>query len=116
MSGGREIRDIRKTEQLCRQVERRLSLVFAGELEDPILVGLVICSVTAIAGPSLLKVEVQLPSESDGVHRDAAIVLKKLAAATQWLRSEIAGAISRKRTPQIIFSLASSDHWDHCEN
>lgn len=111
----RAIRDVRKTQQLCRQVERRLSLVFAGELEDPILEGLVICSVTAVAGPSLLKVEVEVPETPDGVHRDAALVLERLAVATQWLRSEIAGAINRKRTPQIIFSFASSERWDHSE-
>lgn len=105
----RSNRDERKTQQLCRQVERRLSLVFAGELEDPVLEGLVICSVSAVDGTSLLKVEVCLPEQPDGAERDTALVLERLASATRWLRSEIAAAINRKRTPQIIFSLASSE-------
>lgn len=115
MSSRRSDRDLRKTQQLCKQVERRLSLVFAGELEDPQLEGIVIQSVTAVSGASLLKVEVSLSNEGDR-QNDEAQVLAKLEGATQWLRSEIAHAINRKRTPQIIFSLASSEVWDQGED
>jgi len=99
----RQRRDERKILQLCRQVERRLSLVFAGEIEDPALDGLVVQSVTAVAGAGVLKVDVALPDD-----RDETLVMRRLGAASSLLRGEVAAAIHRKRTPRLVFSLTSS--------
>ncbi|MBU1226563.1 MAG: hypothetical protein KJ698_05055, partial [Actinobacteria bacterium] len=99
-----------KTQQLCRQVERRLSLVLVGELEDAVLEGLAVVAVTPVAGPSILLVEVALPPGRESA--DAATVIERLSAASGYLRREIAAAISRKKTPQLTFRVVSHEPWD----
>lgn len=87
----------KKTQQLCRQVHRRLDLALA-ELEDPALDGLWVHSVTPEAGGRALVVHVIVRATEQ--IRDVA---GHLDAARSHLRSEVASAIHRKRTPQLQF-------------
>ena len=69
-----------------------------GELEDPLLQGLWVESVEPEGGGRTLLVHVAVD--------DAAAVLEvldRLKAAQGHLRSEIAAAIHRKRTPMLVF-------------
>ena len=103
--------DVHKTSQLCREVERQLTLVLEGEVEDPLLEGVQVTSVSPLDGTALLKVEVCIPED----HLDvASVVLARLNGAAGWLRREVASAIHRKRTPQLTFSLASDEARDTC--
>lgn len=97
--GPRRRKEDTKTEQLCRQVERRLSLAL-GELEDPVLGDVRIEAVEAGGGAELV-VLVRVPAG-----QDAGDALRALGAAKGRLRREMAEAIHRKRTPQLSFSLA----------
>jgi ribosome-binding factor A len=89
----------RKSRQLCRQVHEELELAF-GELDDPLLDGLAIFAVDVEAGGATLRVGVIVPDD-----RDPSAVRARLDAAKGQLRSEIASAIHRKRTPQLWFAL-----------
>lgn len=95
-------RDDAKLEQLCRQVERRLALTF-GELEDPLLQDVMIERIEPGFGAELVVI-VDLP---DG--RDVGETLSRLEALKGRFRSEVAEAIHRKRTPQLVFTVAQSD-------
>ncbi len=86
-----------KARQLCRQVQRRLDLALA-ELEDPILQGLWVQSVEQAPGGRALLVAVVVP-DLEAV----APTLARLEAARGHLRSEVAAAIHRKRTPHLQF-------------
>ncbi len=87
-----------KTLQMCRQVQRRLDLVLGGELSDPILQGLWVDSVVPESGGRSLLVHVIVDDVElvDDVRR-------RLSVARPHLRSEVAAAISRKRTPHLQF-------------
>lgn len=87
-----------KTMQMCRQVQRRLDLALGGALDDPVLQGLWVHGVIPEPGGRALLVEVVVddPTRADDVRRH-------LDAASGRLRSEVAAAIHRKRTPQLHF-------------
>lgn len=90
----------RKSKQLCRQVHRTLDLVLSGETRDELLGDLRIISVTsADASALLVTVIADVPPD----HFDRAEIEARLAKMSGRLRSEVAGAITRKRTPLLIF-------------
>jgi ribosome-binding factor A len=118
----------RHVQQLCRQVERTLSIVLAGEVADPILQNLSIESVTPAPDAGRLLVRVYEPGRgipapepastgadlNDDEHRRArakatssshADILERLARVRGLLRREVAAAITRKRAPELIFQL-----------
>lgn len=97
--GGSNSGSDRKRRQLCRQVHEELELAF-GDLDDPLLDGLAIFAVDVDAGGATLRVGVIVPDD-----RDPATVRARLDAAKGQLRSGVASAIHRKRTPQIWFAL-----------
>jgi ribosome-binding factor A len=87
----------RKCKQVCREVYRVLA---QAEPRDPHLEGLVVLEVAPAPDASRLAVRVQLAA---GVEVDAA-----LAALARWkggLRGEIAQALQRKRTPELVFEV-----------
>ncbi|MCX4247827.1 ribosome-binding factor A [Paraliomyxa miuraensis] len=92
-----------KSRQLCRQVQRRLDLALC-ELDDPLLQGLWVQSVEQEPGGRALVVEV-VTSDPAAV----APTLARLDAARGWLRSEVAAAIHRKRTPYLQFVVVTQD-------
>lgn len=100
-----------KASQLCKEVERQLALVLEGEVEDPLLEGVQVASVSPLDGTALLKVEISVPDDRQDV---AAAVLAHLNGAAGWLRREVASAINRRRAPALTFSLASEPISDQC--
>ncbi len=84
-------------------MQRQLNLVFAGEFEDPLLAGLYVEEVHALPGSSNLIIELIPTGDAPVAHER---LLARLNAARPRLRSEIAQAINRKRTPWIEFRIA----------
>jgi ribosome-binding factor A len=91
----------RKTLQLCHQVAETLNYVLSGECHDDILQSLQVIGVEPAPNASQLLVTVSPLLAEDKV--DPADVLARLNSAAGWLRSEVAGAIRRKRAPQLAF-------------
>jgi hypothetical protein len=95
-----DARHDRKTLQLCRQVQRALSLALAGESADEALRDLYVQSVEPLGSPGQLAVTVILPGYGGVTSAD---VLARLAAHTPRLRAAVAREISRKRVPNLSF-------------
>ncbi len=89
----------RKQDQLCRQVEERLGLVLAGDIDDPLLQELYVAGVEPEPGGVNLVVRLALPRADIS----AVAVLQRLAALRTFFRAEIAAAIHRKRAPGLLF-------------
>ena len=89
-----------KVMQLCREVERTLASVLAGDLGDGSLGGLVVVSVEPAPDGSRLLVTLVAPRDGD-----AEAVLARLRGLQGWLRSEIAQVVQRKRVPELAFCL-----------
>jgi ribosome-binding factor A len=97
----------RKALQLCGQVARTLAGVF-GECGDAVLRELLIESVVPAPNSSRLLVTVSMPSHvlelADEAPGDRACrVSKHLERAHGLLRAEVATAIHRRRTPDLLF-------------
>jgi hypothetical protein len=95
-SRGRRIEQ--KTHQLCRQVQRALNLALAadGAFDDVFVVG-----VSAASGCGRLVAHVTVPEG-----RSVGVALEELRARGPRLRAIVAGYISRKRAPELIFVVA----------
>lgn len=96
-------REQRKVDQLCRQVEERIGLVLAGEIDDPALQDLYVVDVVPEPGGGRLIVRLARPSGLDDV--PIAALLPRLDALRPYLRGEVAQAIHRKRTPDLVFQV-----------
>jgi len=92
----------RKSKQLCRQVHKTLDLVLSGETRDELLSDLRIVSVTSADTSALL---VTVIAEVPPDRFDRAEIEARLAKMSGRLRSEVAGAITRKGTPFLVFHL-----------
>lgn len=97
----------RKTLQLCKQVERALSLALAAEFNDPALRDLQVQSVEPAPNSGRLLVTVSLSPSADPIH--PAQVVTHLSRASGKLRCEIAAAIHRKKTPELAFCVVASN-------
>ncbi|HEY0192795.1 MAG TPA: hypothetical protein VGC42_16865 [Kofleriaceae bacterium] len=86
--------------QVCRQVFDALSLAM-GELDDPLIVELVLESVTP--APNASRVQINLMPARAGIDREAA--LAALAKVTPELRAQVAAELTRKRVPELVFQL-----------
>ena len=91
----------RKTYQICKQAEKTLTLVLAGESAETILRELIVCAVEP--NPDSKHLLVIVSANSTAVPLDENEVLKALQRAGGRLRSVLATTINRKRTPQISF-------------
>ena len=91
--------DNRKVRQLCGQVARAVSLSL-GTTGDVFLSQLMVDRVEPLKGATHLRVVVTCLPEAKLRPMEA---LRRLEGAKAWLRTEVAGAIHRKRTPQITF-------------
>ena len=96
----------RKDLQLCRQVAETLNLVFSGELNDDVLRNIVVGSVSPAPDASQLLVLLE-PMPGEAV--DPTLVMQRLTPIVGRLRSEIAAAITRRRTPKLLFQVVASD-------
>ena len=103
--GGRRGHD-RKVQQLCRQVQRTISLSLA-ECGDDLLRDLMVESVTPAPDATHLMVSV-MPSSSVLRTANVAEINLRLARIAGWLRHEVAGAITRKRAPELLFRVTGA--------
>src|SRR5262245_17009934 len=92
----------RKALQLCRQVEQTLHLVLAG-CADLHLNDLLVFNVTPFPDSTRLLVTLQ---SATGIVDDPARVLDRLRQAAGMLRNEVAIAIHRRKTPELVYRLA----------
>lgn len=90
----------RKTRQLCGQVAEAVSLALA-ECDDPVLNELLVEAVQPAPSASRLRVIVSAPPGAS-----APGIFEALEKVRGYLRHEVAGQISRKRTPELCFELA----------
>lgn len=91
----------RKVQQLCREVERTLSYAF-GECSDRRVRELTVMAVDPAPDGSRLQISV---SPSGPI--DVAATHEALLAARSFFRAEIAAAIQRKRTPELVFHIVA---------
>jgi ribosome-binding factor A len=95
----------RKTLQLCARVAEVLSLSLSGDGQDEMLIGWTVDAVVPVQGASLLLVLVRPLDPNDST--PTTNILSHLAAAKPRLRSEIARAIQRRKTPDLLFQVVS---------
>jgi ribosome-binding factor A len=89
-----------KTMQLCRQVQRALSLALSGECGDELLRAVWIDEVVPAPDASRLMVRLIVPARARATPAD---VMQNVARAQGRLRAEVAKAITRKRAPELFF-------------
>ena len=94
----------RKTLQLCREVERTLSAVLSGECDDDLLRELIVLSVVPAPNAGRLLVTIGLPKSSSVSVEE---VLERLLSKSGRLRSEVAAAVSRRKTPELAFRVVA---------
>ena len=94
----------RKTLQLCRQVQRAISMALAGECADEVLRDVYVDSVVPTGGAAQLLVKVVIPRHAALEWSD---VLQRLNAQSGRLRAIVARSINRKRTPNLTFIVIS---------
>jgi hypothetical protein len=98
----------RKTEQLCRQVQRALNFAFADRSIGEGMEGLYVDEVSPAPDCGRLLVHVLVP-----VSLQLRDVMIALGRETPRLRSEVAATITRKRAPELCFVPACADGGDH---
>lgn len=95
--------DHRKSRQLCRQVQKTLDLVLSGEMGSDLLGHLKIVSVQPGRDGSRLLITVSADLPPAQFNREA--IETQLALIQGRLRSEVAAAITRKKTPNLMFQI-----------
>ena len=93
----------RKTTQLCAQVQRTLSFLLETECSDECLQGFYVESVEPHPNAARLLVVLRQWDRRQSI--DLAAALQRLAALKGPWRSEVGRAISRKRTPDLVFQV-----------
>jgi ribosome-binding factor A len=93
----------RKALQLCRQAAEALAAAFTG-CGDAVLNGLQVVAVEP--APNAGRLRVTVAADPSAAQRDAAAVLEHLHRAAGLLRSEVAAAICRRKTPELTFRVA----------
>lgn len=96
----------RKDYQLCKEAQRILALILAGETADPLLRDLLVVAVEPEQGGRQLRVTVAHGAGTEPCSE--AEVLGALSAAQGLLRSELARSIHRKRVPVLLFCYAGT--------
>lgn len=91
----------RKTLQLCGQVAHIIESVLNGDLRDDDLSGLHVVSVVPTAHASRLLVTVAPGPCPPAV--SAETILSKLQAQSRRIRAEVSTAITRRKTPELVF-------------
>lgn len=106
----RQVKVDRKTLQLCGQVARVVESVLTGEIRDDDLAGLYVLSVTPNTHRGHLVVSVSPGAASSAA--SAEVILSKLQAQTRRIRSEVSAAITRRKTPELVFLFVPEPHLD----
>jgi ribosome-binding factor A len=100
----------RKALQLCRQVAEALNAALAG-CGDAVLSGLQVVSV--VPAPNAGRLLAMVAAAPSAAERDAAAVQEHLRRAAGLLRSEVAAAIHRRKTPELTYQVAVTEPADH---
>jgi ribosome-binding factor A len=95
--------DNRKSRQLCRQVQRTLDLVLSGETGNGLLRHLKIVSV--LPGNDGSRLLITVSADVPSADFDRAQIEAQLAMVQGRLRSEVAAAITRRKTPNLMFQV-----------
>lgn len=95
----------RKALQLCGQVARTLGGILSGECGDEVLRNVFVESVRPAPDSSRLLVTVSPAGFAPPV--EPAAVLERLYRAAGMLRREVAAAIHRRRTPELMFRVVT---------
>lgn len=93
----------RKSAQLARQVQRRLDLVFGGEIDDPVLDGVYVMNVIPEPGGATFLVHLLVPADTDLEQ-----AREHLEPIKGRLRAEVAEEITRRKTPFLRYMLTSA--------
>ncbi len=96
----------RKTLQLCAQIADTLNGLFA-ECHDETLQAFQVASVVPAPDATQLLVTVY-PVIQPTSPMNPQEVFNHLSEASSWLRGEVAGAITRKRAPKLLFQVAAA--------
>jgi len=99
--GVRQTKPDRKARQLCQQVALTLNAVLGGECGDDVLRGLHVTAVTPAPNTAQLLVTVSPLMADDAAAAET--VLAHLQNAAVQIRLAVAAAISRRRTPKLLF-------------
>lgn len=89
----------RKERQLCRQVLEAVSEALS-TLDDDVLMDVWVCDVTPAPDASRLAIVVRGPRD-----KPLALIKERLERAAGYVRTEVAHAITRKRTPVLTFEV-----------
>ena len=92
-----------KSRQLGKEAKHTLSMVFAGELGDPIFQQLEVIDVAATDDGQFLIVS--LAGMGKSTEATEAQILEKCQAVQGFLRAAIAWSVKRKRVPTFKFKL-----------
>lgn len=99
-----EVRAVRKTRQLCKEVARTLTCAL-GAATDPLLGELTVIDVEPAPDAARLMVTVCAMSPNP---IELPQLLDRLRVWRGVLRAEIAATLQRKRTPELVFRVAPS--------
>lgn len=97
----------RKTLQMCSQVQRTLDLVLSGDLDDDRLRDLYVAQVTPSPDATRLLVTVAPLGFAKDFRPD--LVMTRLAECSGKMRTELARAINRRKTPDLMFRVVMPD-------
>jgi len=92
-----------KSKQLGKEARHTLSMVFAGDLSDPVFQDLEIIDVAATDDGQFLIVSLTCVDTS--LEIDESQILEKCRAVQGYLRSAIASSVKRKHVPTLKFEL-----------
>jgi ribosome-binding factor A len=87
----------RKVRQLCRQVQEAVGAAL-GSLDDELLNAVWVAEVEPEPDASRLVVFIEVGADTPGEH-----VFARLERVAGFVRGEVAAAITRKRTPTLVF-------------
>jgi len=93
----------RKTDQLCAQVQRALGFLLETESADECLQGFYVAEVNPHPNAGRLLVELRQWDHSRPL--DLKTVLARLAEVKGYWRSEVGGAVNRKKAPDLVFQV-----------
>ncbi len=92
-----------KSKQLAKEVRHTLSMVFVGELTDPLFEDLEVIDVTATSDNQFLNVVLGVTDPNLLV--DENLILEKCKSVQGYLRSTIACTVERKHVPALKFKV-----------
>lgn len=92
-----------KARQLCRQVAETLDQMLSGETSDDVLRELRVVDV--MPAPDSSRLLVTLYADSEPARFDRSLIEERLSRANGQLRCAIAAAITRRKTPTLVFNL-----------